>query len=320
MAGKLAQELLAYARGGRHQSIVLNPNDVIQQILSIQRNALRHGITLKQRLAQDILSVEADPAQMNQVLLALTMNSIEAIERNGEITISTRNMDVDSGFAEKHIGLKPGPHVVLIVSDTGCGMSAEVLSHVFKPFFSTKAPGRGLGLAAVYGIVKNHGGYISAESKEGEGASITVYLPATSRMPDKIPAATTSVAGGQETILVVDDEAQILMVNRRILEASGYRVLTARDGADALRVVNEFSGDIHLVVLDMAMPIMDGSEAFTRLKKARPECKVIISSGFGLDDSVKSLLDAGADAFLQKPFLLADLTREVRRLLDAKHA
>jgi len=318
MAGRLAHELLAFARGGRRQSIVINLNDALQQILGIQKHVFRPGISVTQRFAPDLLNVEADPTQMNQVLLNLTMNAIEAINGPGEITVTTQNMDVDALFAETHIGLKPGPHIVLTVSDTGSGMTADVLSQVFKPFFSTKAQGRGLGLAAVYGIVKNHGGYVSADSKAGESASFTVYLPATTRKLDKTPQTPITVAGGHETILVVDDEAQILMINRRILEASGYKVLTARDGADAVRVANEFSGDIHLVVLDMAMPVMDGAEAFSLLKQVRPACKVIISSGFDLNDSARSLLEAGADAFLQKPFRLADLTSEVRRLLDAK--
>jgi two-component system cell cycle sensor histidine kinase/response regulator CckA len=318
MAGRLAQELLAYARGGRHQSVVVNLNEIVQQILGIQKTSLRPGIILKQNLAPDILNVEADPTQMNQVLLALTMNAIEAIEGGGEIAITTGNLDVDAAFAETHIGLKPGPHIALTVSDTGYGMTADVLSHVFKPFFSTKAPGRGLGLAAVYGIVKNHGGYIAAEGKAGEGASFTVFLPATSRELVKAPDTPKTVVGGNETILVVDDEAHILMVNRHILETHGYQVLTARDGAEALRIAGEFRGDIHLVVLDMAMPVMDGAEAFTQLKQVRPATKVIISSGYDLNDSARSLLEAGADSFLQKPFRLADLTYEVRRILDTK--
>jgi CheY-like chemotaxis protein len=193
-----------------------------------------------------------------------------------------------------------------------------VLSHVFKPFFSTKGPGRGLGLAAAYGIVKNHGGSIVAEGKEGLGSTLTFYLPATLRQPDKIVAPPVTASGGHETILVVDDEAIILMINRRILEASGYNVLTARDGADAIRVASEFSGEIHLAVLDMAMPVMDGAKAFSLLKQVRPNCKVIISTGYDMNDSARSLLSAGADAFLQKPFRLTDLTQEVRRLLDAK--
>jgi CheY-like chemotaxis protein len=262
--------------------------------------------------------VEADPTQMNQVLLNLTMNAIEAIDGSGDISITTHNMDVDANFAEKHPGLRPGPHIVLSVSDTGCGMTADVMRHLFRPFFSTKAPGRGLGLAAVYGIVKNHGGYVAADSTDGEGASFIVYLPATRREPEIRPDAPQAVAGGHETILLVDDEAYILMINRRILEAHGYQVLTARDGAEAIKVANEYRGDIHLVVLDMAMPVMDGAKAFSLLKEVRPTAKVIISSGYDLNDTAKSLLQAGADAYLQKPFRLTDLTAEVRRLLDTK--
>lgn len=318
MAGRLAQELLAYARGGRHQSIVVDLNEIVRQILSIQKSALHPGISLHQHLAPDILRVEADPTQMNQVLLNLTMNAIEAIQDKGEITITTRNKEIDSRTAETLAGLKPGPHVVISVSDTGCGMTAEVLPHVFEPFFSTKAQGRGLGLAAAYGIVKNHGGYIAAESIVGKGSCVTVILPATARELVMTPDAPQTDVDGSETILVVDDEAVILAVNRYILETHGYRVLTARDGAEAFRVASEFTGDIHLVVLDMAMPVMDGTEAFALLKKVRPKARVIISSGYDLNDSAKSLLEAGADAFLQKPFRLIELTNEVRRVLDAR--
>jgi two-component system cell cycle sensor histidine kinase/response regulator CckA len=317
-AGRLAHELQAYAQGGRHQSVVLNLNDLVPQILGIQTRALQADITVTQHLATDLWNVEADPTQMNQVLLNLSMNAIEATEGGGEVTITTNNLEVDAHFAETHVGLKPGAHVMLTVSDTGCGMSPDVVMQAFNPFFSTKAPGRGLGLAAVYGIVKNHGGDVAAESTEGEGSSFTVILPVTLRAPEKTSDTPTDIVSGHETILVVDDEAQIVMINRRILEANGYHVLTARDGAEALRVAHEFSGDIHLVVLDMAMPVMDGSNAFTLLKQARPACKVIISSGYDLNDSAKSLLDAGADAYLQKPFRLTDLTSEVRRLLNSK--
>lgn len=318
MAGRLAQELLAYARGGRHQSIPIDLNEVARKILGIHCTMPRHGITIKHDLAPDLMNIEGDPIQMNQVLLNLTMNAIEAIDVSGEITITTQNVDVDHNFAETHSGLKPGAHILLSVSDTGCGMSSDVLQHLFNPFYSTKAPGRGLGLAAVYGIVKNHGGHITAEGAEGKGALIRIYLPATARKVEITPTALTPVAGGNETILVVDDEVHILMINKRILEDNGYQVLIARDGADALRLASEFAGDIHLVVLDMAMPVMGGKEAFALLKQVRPTAKIIISSGYDLNDSAKSLLDAGADAFLQKPFRLKDLTSEVRRLLDAK--
>lgn len=320
MAGRLAQELLAYARGGRRQSLAVNLNEIVEQIGGIQRNVLPPSVSLQQDLAPDLDNVEADPMQMNQVLFNLTMNAMEAMNGNGsgEIAITTRNIDVVPDLAKTHTGLKPGPHVVLSVRDSGCGMTPEVLSQVFKPFFSTKTQGRGLGLAAVYGIVKNHDGYIAAESKSGAGSTFTIFLPTTTRERDKLPAAPVGVAVGNETILVVDDEAHILMINRRILEANGYHVLTARDGADALRVAREFAGDIHLVVLDLAMPVMDGAEAFTLLKQVRPQAKVILSSGYDLNDMARTLLDAGADAFLQKPFRLTDLTHEVRRLLDSK--
>ena len=318
MAGRLANELLAFARGGQHRVIVMNLNDVVKQIPGIQKHVFRSGVSLTQRLATDLMNVEADLTQMNQVLLNLVLNAIEAIDGRGKIVVETRNMDVDDALAKKHLGLKPGSYVVLSVSDTGRGMTADIQAQLFKPFFSTKAPGRGLGLAAAYGIVKNHGGYITAETKVGEGTTFTVYLPSSSRPLEKTLDSPRTVGGGRETILVVDDEAQILMINRRILEANGYHVLTARHGGDAVRIASEFRGDIHLVVLDMAMPVMDGAEAFTLLKQIRPAAKIIISTGYVLNDSTRVLLNAGADGFLQKPFRLTDLTSEVRRLLDAK--
>lgn len=318
MAGRLAHELLAYARGGRYQSALISLNDIASSILRVQASTLRSGCNLQQDLAADLPNIEADPTQMNHVVLNLMLNAIEAVGPQGEIAVKTQTMEVDGEYAAHHTGLQPGTYAVLSVTDSGDGMDAEVLSQVFKPFYSTKATGRGLGLAAAYGIVKNHGGYIEARSTVGEGSCFTVYLPATTREAGVAGDTPLSRAGGHETILVVDDEAQILMINRRILEAHGYHVLTARDGAEAFRVATEFSGDIHLVVLDMAMPVMDGAKAFSLIKQVRPSCKVIISSGYGLNDVTRSLLDAGADAILQKPFHITDLTAEVRRLLDLK--
>jgi len=316
MAGRLAQELLAFARGGRHVSAVVNMNNIVQQVLALQNKLLPPGVKVTKRLSADLHNVEADPTQMNQVLHNLLMNATEAIDGRGEVVVSTSNVDLTEELSAEHPGMKSGPHVLVTVSDNGVGMSQSVIDNIFKPFFSTKGFGRGLGLAAVYGIAKNHDGNVYAVSPDGNGASISFYLPATSRTMDGTLRNRIGESKGNETILVVDDEAQLLMLNRRILEASGYHVLTARDGAEALRVAEEFKGDIHLVVLDMAMPVMDGAKAFTLLKQVRPTCKVIISSGYDLNDKVRSLLVSGADAFLQKPFRLADLTSEVRRLLD----
>jgi PAS domain S-box-containing protein len=318
MAGRLAHELLAYARGGRYQSVVINLNELVPAAVELQARGCPKDCLIQQHLAEDLKNVEADPTQMSQVLLNLIINATEAIGFRGEITIATRNMDILDDFANGHAGLNPGSYAVLSVTDNGSGMTEDVLAQVFKPFFSTKATGRGLGLAAAYGIVKNHGGYISAESVVGKGSCITVYLPVVSREVISAPQGVNLYRDGHETILVVDDEAQILLINRRILEASGYHVLTARDGAEAIKVAREFSGEIHLVVLDMAMPVMDGAKAFGLLKQVRPSCKVIISSGYGLNDVARTLLDAGADAVLEKPFRIADLTTEVRRILDAK--
>lgn len=318
LAGRLAQELLAFAQGGRYESAVVNMNKIVQQVLGLQIAHVPQGVTIKQELAADLNSVVADPTQMAHALHNLIKNAIEAVDGQGRILIKTCNAVLTEQTVAEHGGLRPGQHVVVTVSDSGHGMSEDVVANAFKPFYSTKGLGRGLGLAAVYGISKNHGGHVTASSPPGKGAVVTIYLPSTTRESIEIPVVPSGELRGSETILVVDDEAQLLMLNRRILEANGYHVLTARDGAEALRVSEEFAGDIHLVVLDMAMPVMDGAKAFALLKQARPDCKVIISSGYDLNDKVRSLLVAGADAFLQKPFRLTDLTSEVRRLLNSQ--
>jgi len=315
-AGELAQQMLAFARGGKYQPKVMNLNDTIQETLRLQERSFPPRVRIERDIAPELWNVEADPAQMGQVLMNLCINAVEAIPGNGRILLTTRNIELKSPLEGGAPDLPPGRYVYLAVEDTGCGMSAKTLERVFEPFFSTKFQGRGLGLAAVYGIIKNHGGRITVYSEPGQGATFKIYLPAT---PAEIPAWPKPESGiptGTETLLVIDDEAIVLDATRKMLERLGYQVLCARNGEEALELARSFEGDIHLALLDMGMPVMGGAEAWPRLKEIRPGLKVIVCSGYELDASSQALLDAGASAFLQKPFRVTELAQALRRALE----
>jgi CheY-like chemotaxis protein len=206
------------------------------------------------------------------------------------------------------------------MQDAGCGMSNEVISRLFEPFFSTKFQGRGLGLAAAYGIVRNHGGHMLVYSKQGTGSTFEVYLPAKvdqyrSIVSSPAPVATRDITG-TETILIIEDDELVRKMMDKLLDHFGYSVLIATNGQEAIEIAQAFDGEIHLALLDMGMPVMDGAETYPLLKQARPDIKVIIYSGYELDATAQALLDAGANAFIQKPFQMNALGAEIRRVLQ----
>ena len=197
-------------------------------------------------------------------------------------------------------------------------MPAETIRHAYEPFFSTKAPGRGLGLAAVYGIMKNHDGHVEIHSGPGAGTRVSLYFPTTNQgLPSQDPPETTALPRGSETILIVDDQSMILTATRMLFERLGYSVLTARHGREAIETAWRKGGDIHLVILDMIMPEMGGCEAFPHLRKACPSAKILLLSGYEFDDAAQHLIDQGAIEFIQKPVPGAVLAQTVRRVLDA---
>jgi CheY-like chemotaxis protein len=252
---------------------------------------------------------------MSQVVMNLSINAVEAIEDKGTITIATRNLLVEDSSPQQLPALNPGAYVRLSVSDTGKGMTQETVAHIFEPFYTTKFQGRGLGLAAAYGIVKNHGGHLVVSSELGQGSTFTVYLPVSEKQPRLPKTQTPRSAVGEETILVIDDEPVVLEVTREILERLGYRILCAHDGQEAVEIAQSYEEDIHVAVLDMGMPVMGGAQAYPLLMKARPNLKVLISSGYELDPAAQALLDAGASAFIQKPFRAHVLATTVRKAL-----
>jgi len=314
---ELARQMLAFARGGKYEPSGLDLNDVVAEALRLQQRAAPAGVRVEFKPEPDLWHILADPTQMAQVVTNLVLNAVEAIEDKGEVVVTSSNVEADEEVARTHAGLSPGRYVRLSIEDTGHGMSADVVGRVFEPFFTTHFQGRGLGLAAAYGIVKNHDGHIAVRSEEGVGSSFAVYLPALEkRVGTPAAEAPAMVSTGGETVLVVEDEEMVRDVIASLLERLGYRVLCAANGREAVDLAQAHEGDIHLVLLDMAMPVMDGIEAFPLLKEARPGLKVVICSGYGLDPATRRLLDDGAAAFIQKPFPVRRLAAKVRQVLD----
>lgn len=326
-----ADQLLAYARGGKHRVARTDLAALARGAL----NLLRHQPPVPVELDLDpaLAAVEGDPRQLLHVVLALLHNAAEAGPHGGPVRVRTRSVLLDAAYCRALAGLVPGQYAQLTIEDQGVGMDPETLARCFEPFYSTKERGRGMGLAACYGIITNHGGHLSLDGAPGVGTVARVHLPFAgvgvvdesdehdirqlAALADNTPGeplATPAVRLGK-TVLVVDDEPSIIEVLEEHLTAAGYRVLKARDGADAVGVARGEEGSIDLIFLDLSMPTMDGTEAFPHLQVARPGAKVVIASGYDLDARAQRLLDNGAHRFIQKPFRADVLVGLVDELL-----
>ena len=264
--------------------------------------------------------VSADPGQIEQVVMNLTVNARDAMPQGGRLTLETAPVVLDQAFVGAHPGSIAGAHVRLSIHDTGCGMGPDVLSHLFEPFFTTKEPGRGtgLGLSTVYGIVKQHRGYIDVTSEPGRGSAFDVYLPRIEARPAPERAAPRDRPrpGGRETVLFVEDEAALRDLMHRVLTKGGYTVLAAGDGVEALAMVEGHPGPIDVVVTDVVMPRMSGPDLAARLRARDPGIRILYVSGYTADQ-LRSQTDLGADAtLLPKPFTSDGLLRKVREILD----
>jgi CheY-like chemotaxis protein len=284
------------------------------------RRLLGEDIDLAVRSREGLGRVRADPGQIEQVILNLAINARDAMPRGGRLTIETGNIELDETYARHRAEVRPGPHVMLAVTDTGVGMDAATLARLFEPFFTTKEPGTGtgLGLATVYGIVKQSGGHIAAYSEAGRGATFKVYLPRVEtalEAGERVPAAMPP-ALGSETVLLVEDEPDVRELAEEVLKTWGYTVLKTGDPAEALRLAERYDGPIHLLMTDMTMPGMDGRELADRLLADRPAMKRLFMSGY-TDAAIihRDGLEPGAP-FLQKPFTPDALVRRVRDVLD----
>jgi len=320
---RLTDQLLAYAQGGKYQPRDLKLDDFTIETLPILQHDLNPEVRVETHFPRDIAHISADQAQMQMVLSAILANSNEAIEDEGLIKITAENKDVDDDFTNQHPGLKPGNYVCLTIEDDGKGMDEGTRSGIFDPFFTTKFQGRGMGMAAVYGIVKNHDGWIYVDSELGKGTTVRIYLPAISAESKEqgAKAATqpdVELAIGEGTILMIEDEDVVIEVTQVMLEMLGYRVMVAKTGKDAVHITETFDGQIDLALLDIKLPDMEGGKVYPLIMKARPELKVIVFSGYSIDGPARKILDAGAHDFIQKPFSLAALSEKLKNVLEGQ--
>ncbi len=317
-ASALTRQLLAFSRKQVLMAEVVELNALIRELETMLRRLVGERVELE--LALDCLGcVIADPGQLEQVLINLVLNSRDAMPRGGHLSIATRDVVLDEEYLHANIEAAAGPHVLLEVSDTGSGMDAETRSHIFEPFFTTKERGKGtgLGLASVYGIVKQSGGHLAVDTEPGRGASFRVYLPRTESRVSAAPVATPPRLRGTETVLVVEDEVMVRSLSREILEEAGYRVLEAKDGEQALRLATAHVGPIHALLSDVVMPGMTGPETAERIRAVRPEIRVLYMSGHTEDPAIESG-QAGDAPLLAKPFSPAALTAWIRESLDRR--
>jgi len=322
-AADLTRQLLAFSRKQMLQPVPLDLNQIVTDIDKMLRRLIGEDIELVTACSRSIDLVNADPGQVEQVIVNLAVNARDAMPHGGSLTIETANVALAEAYMAAHSVVEPGSYVLLAVSDTGSGMDAAVQARVFEPFFTTKPKGQGtgLGLATVYGIVKQSGGYIWLYSELGRGTTFKVYLPRidapveSTRPAPVIPASLR----GSEAILLVEDQEEVRKLVRRMLEGRGYRVLVAASGHEALRLAEQQAGAIHLLVTDVVMPGMSGREVALLLAPTHPTMKVLYLSGY-TDESVvrHGILEPGV-AFLQKPFTAETLARKVREVLDSDH-
>lgn len=320
-AASLTRQLLAFSRKQVLQPKVLKLNSIVANVDKLLRRLIGEDVDVLLSLEPSTGHIMADPGQIEQVIINLAVNARDAMPLGGKLTIETSNLRVDNTLSETHKTIRPGNYVLLEVSDTGSGMDTETQSRIFEPFFTTKEPGKGtgLGLSTVYGIVEQSEGSIWVRSELGKGTSFKVYFPCVEDpvATEGIPDFCGESPQGQETILLAEDEEQVREMARRILELHGYRVLDAKNGNEALSMLENYDGHIDLLLTDAVMPQMSGIELATILSNLSPGIKVLYMSGYTSDASVRHGILSQAIAFLQKPFTPDVLIRKVREVLDA---
>ena len=315
-AAELTQGLLGFARGGKYEVKPTDLNDLIDNE-SRMFGQTRKEIRVHGHFADNLWTVDVDQGQMRQALLNLFVNAWQAIPGEGDLDVRTENVRIGRTDAPS-VGIPPGPYVKISVADNGVGMSDAVREKIFEPFFTTQEVGQGtgLGLSSVYGIVKNHGGFISVSSEEGRGTTFVLHLPASQHRLVEEEKKGKEIVRGEGTVLLVDDEEMITEVGVRMLEHLGYKVLTARGGMEALELYKSNRNHIALVILDMIMPGMGGGETYDRLKALNPGLKVLLSSGYSIDGQAQEILDRGCNGFIQKPFNVESLSCKVQEVLE----
>ena len=320
-AADLTRQLLVFSRRQPLHPVRIDLNALVQSLMNLLRRLLPENIAIDLRPGLALASVNADPTQLEQVIINLCVNARDAMESGGKLTIETDNAVIDEHDREVHPWARQGRFVRLRVTDTGTGIAPEVLERIFDPFFTTKGHlrGTGLGLANVYGIVQQHGGLVHVDSEVGQGTAFQVYLPADDRPAIATDAGAASAVmhphpQRRETILIAEDEELVRRPVVRILEGAGYRTLAASNGLEAIRILREHAHAVALVILDVVMPELGGPDAWERIRAIRPDLRVIFVSGYA-DDRYRSRLPPGAEV-LEKPFRTEELLQRIRRKLD----
>ncbi|MFH1985155.1 MAG: PAS domain S-box protein [Pseudomonadota bacterium] len=319
----LTRQLLAFARKQTVSPSVLDLNKTVAGMTSMLKRLIGEDIDLAWRPGKKVWPVKMDPSQIDQILANLCVNARDAIADVGKVTVETGNATLENTYCTDHLGFLPGEYVLLAVSDNGCGMDAETLNNIFEPFFTTKEPGRGtgLGLATVYGVVKQNDGFVNVYSEPGQGTTFKIYLPRhrtkMEALPQKVAAQPTE--RGHETILLVEDEPAILEITTMMLEKMGYRVVAAKTPGEAIRLALEHVGKIHLLVTDVVMPEMNGRDLAKNILAIHPYVKRLFMSGYTSNVIAHhGVLDAGVN-FIQKPFSMESLGAKVREALETDH-
>jgi PAS domain S-box-containing protein len=314
---ELTRQILGFARRGKYQVKTTSLNDLLDKSVDMFSRAKKE-IRIHKKFQEDLWPVEIDRGQFEQVLLNLFVNSWQAMQSGGDLYLETENVHLEEDY-DKPYEIVPGPYVRIAVGDTGVGINKDIQQRIFEPFFTTKGVGKGtgLGLASVYGIIKNHNGIVNVYSEKGHGATFKIYLPASDKKIHREKPPIDKLLRGKETILLIDDEEMVSDIGKEVLKKLGYKVITAGSGTEALKFFEKHQNEIDLVILDMIMPDMGGSETFDNLKKIQPDVKVLLSSGYSINGRASEILERGCNGFIQKPFNLKQISRKIREVIDS---
>jgi nitrogen-specific signal transduction histidine kinase/CheY-like chemotaxis protein len=318
----MVKQLLSFGGGLEGERAILHLSQLISEVEKMLQHTLAKTIQIQTQTESGLWTIKGDQTQLLQVLMNLCVNSRDAMANGGTLTISAENVAIRGDYANYHPDAKPGPYVLLGVTDTGSGIPPEVIDKIFDPFFTTKGIGKGtgLGLSTALGIVRSHGGFLNVYSEVGKGTRVTVYLPATGvNLPIEKGQEEPAVPQGHgETVFVVDDEPLILRTVKEVLESNGYQTLTAGNGTAAIALFREQAPQIDVVLLDMMMPEIDGPAVMRAMQEVDPRVRVIACSGLRSNDRVRTIFAAGAKAFLQKPYSEEQLLETLHSILTAK--
>ncbi|MEK9138375.1 MAG: response regulator, partial [Bacteroidota bacterium] len=315
----LTRQLLTFARKTEKDITTVDVNTIIKETLALFERSVTKGIAINTNLTTDLTGVNGDAGQIQQALLNLFLNARDAMPNGGALAVSTKVIIADAHTTSQFNSVKPGPFVEVTVSDTGVGIDRTIQNRIFEPFFTTKDHGTGLGLAVLYGVVQNHGGFINLESEDGRGTTFLVHFPRVATVtPSAARQKRQRLARGRENILVVDDEMSVCEIARDMLSELGYTVMLQHDGKAGVEFYRARQASIDLILLDVNMPLMDGIQAFDELRRLNPVARVIFLTGYGKESVELSTLPVDANGLLQKPFQVEDLAAKVRTVLDTR--